>query len=231
MNIALIMMLAGGLIFVLGFGFWLAGRNPSVSGRENQEREHSHTATADTMHKLIDLVHGLVHKGGTAEYDVNKENGNKFENYVVDKFHEQSRFFEITRWASDKITEKGNYATSNTDPDLEVTFSLRDRKYQFAVECKWRRGFLQDSIEFRMWQIANYKRYQDRKKQETFLILGVGEPADNPEHIFIIPVADITKSKFTKPDLTKYYQGARKRGEKYSFFYDAKEKTLNIRGY
>jgi hypothetical protein len=117
------------------------------------------------------------------------EKGAEFEKYVVARFNQQ--FFKLINWRSDKF-HNGVYALSNMDPDLHYRFQCKSTALEFAVECKWRKGFFDGEIFWaKDYQIANYFSYQQKRKIPVYIIIGVGGIPSAPREVFIIPLKEI----------------------------------------
>jgi len=90
----------------------------------------------------------------------NRKKGNDFEKFVVQKF--DRKYFALQEWRSDKYVN-GIYAASNQLPDLEINFRKGNINDSFAVECKWRKGYYDNSIKWaEYYQLSNYKNYAKR---------------------------------------------------------------------
>jgi len=152
--------------------------------------------------------------------DSSKEKGTKFEKYILHKFNLQ--FCKVKEWRGDKFAN-GIYAESTKYPDIEVEFSLRDTKTIFAVECKWRKGYFQDGIQWaREEQIFIYKRYSEENNIPVFVVIGVGKNPENPEDVFVIPLDNLTEPFLTLDFLAKY----RRLDKNKYFFFDLEKCVL-----
>jgi len=141
----------------------------------------------------------------------NRINGTKFEEYVMAKFRNPN--FLLT-------DNRERY------PDFVVDFSENGETHRFAVECKWRGKFQTDgNIEFCSGtELKNYKRYETKSKRQTFIVLGVQRPADNPEQVYVIPVHDVSANMIHVKHLRDY--GQNKHGD---FSYDVNaDPPLNL---
>jgi hypothetical protein len=131
-----------------------------------------------------------------------KEKGNEFEKFVVQKFNK--KYFRILEWAGDKYVN-GIYAETTTQPDLRIKFTLHDIEKEFAVECKYRSYFFKGGIDWaKDNQRTNYQNYSESKGIVTFVVIGVGGRADNPEELFIVPLQDLKSDFISHEDLRKY---------------------------
>ena len=131
-------------------------------------------------------------------------------------------FCKVKEWRGDKFTD-GIYAESTKYPDIEIEFSLKDTKKLFAVECKWRKGYFQDGIQWaRKEQIFIYKRYSEENNIPVFVVIGVGRYPDNPEDVFVIPLDDLTEPFLTLDFLSKY----RRLDKNKYFFFDLEKSVL-----
>ncbi len=145
--------------------------------------------------------------------DSSKEKGTKFEKYILHKFN--LKYCRVKEWRGDKFAN-GIYAESTKYPDIEIEFSLKDTKKLFAVECKWRKGYFQDGIQWaRKEQIFIYKRYSEENNIPVFVVIGVGRYPDNPKDVFVIPLDDLIEPFLTLDFLAQY---KRLDKDKYFFF-------------
>jgi len=149
-----------------------------------------------------------------------KEKGTRFEKYILHKFN--LKYHKIKEWRGDKFAN-GIYAESTKNPDIEVEFSLRDTKRIFAVECKWRRIYSRNGIQWaRKEQIYNYKRYSEENNIPVFAAIGVGENPENPKDVFVIPLDDLIEPFLTLDFLEKY----RRLDKNKYFFFDPEKSVL-----
>src|SRR4051812_21465078 len=84
------------------------------------------------------------------------EKGRLFEQYVIELFNQDN--FKLTNYRkSEKFI--GNVSLQDcNNPDLELIFD-RNKKYPFAVECKWREKFHEGKITWaKDHQIYFYKK-------------------------------------------------------------------------
>lgn len=137
-------------------------------------------------------------------FDDNKAKGDAFERFVVKNF--DPRYFTLQEWRSDKYVD-GIYPVSNHFPDLEVIFDFKSKgiHQQFAIECKWRKGYFKNSIEWaRDYQIKNYREYADTIKIPVFVVIGVAGEPENPQELFIVPLQKMENGFISKNELMKY---------------------------
>jgi hypothetical protein len=131
-----------------------------------------------------------------------KQKGNEFEKFVVQKFNK--KYFKIMEWAGDKYVN-GIYAETTTQPDLRIKFTLHNLEKEFAVECKYRSYYFKDGIDWaKDTQRSNYQNYSEDKGIITFVAIGVGGTADNPEELFIVPLQELKSDFISKSDLMPF---------------------------
>src|SRR5690606_33539509 len=100
-------------------------------------------------------------------------------------------------WRSDKI-HADRYALSSMNPDFEFRFKGK-RIVEFAVECKWRKNFYNNGVEWaKDYQLKNYKTFEQQSKKKVFIVLGVGGEPSNPENVYIIPLKSIRNNRLTQ---------------------------------
>ena len=213
----------GGLIFAIGL-FWSICKkmNKAPVSVAMKRTDASTEATATTA------PDNKKHETKVAESktndDVSYQKGEEFEKYVVDIFAKREKHFEHVGWSSDKMSSTGNRAADATHPDLKYLLNTASGKYHFAVECKYRDGLFGGKIKIaEPYQLKNYKDYERRTKQATFIVLGTGGKPTNPENIFIIPVRDLTTTQLSEEQLKDYRQQY-----KSNFFFDTREKSLRL---
>jgi hypothetical protein len=150
-----------------------------------------------------------------------KQKGNEFEKFVVQKFNK--KYFKIIEWAGDKYVN-GIYAETTTQPDLRIKFTLHDLEKEFAVECKYRSYYFKDGIDWaKDNQRNNYQNYSEAKGIITFVAIGVGGTADNPEELFIVPLQELKSDFISKSDLMPFKKTDLQQNK---FFFDPKSGVL-----
>ena len=138
------------------------------------------------------------------DFDENKAKGDAFEKYVVKNF--DTHYFTLQEWRSDKYVD-GIYAVSNHFPDLEVAFTFRKKNISetFAIECKWRKSYYRNGIEWAQdYQIKNYKEYADKLSIPVYVVIGVGGEPEKPNELFIVPLAEMNSNTISKSELRNY---------------------------
>lgn len=158
-----------------------------------------------------------------AEKDNYKEfraKGLEFEKYVVSHF--SKKYFTLKEWRGDKESD-GVYATSNTYPDMEYTFTLHGQSFDFAVECKWRSRFnAQDRLDWSYKdQLERYRQFAQEKGFPVFVVLGVGGTPDHPAHVYVVPLASIRHTELHRNWLENYRHKVTG-----NFFYDIPTQSL-----
>jgi hypothetical protein len=122
----------------------------------------------------------------TKARNLNKEKGDAFEKYVYSRFN--AKMVSLVAWAGDKYMD-GVYDKNTQQPDLQLALEYKGKSYPFAIECKWRSTFKKGAI---MWakpeQIARYQNFEAETQQPTFVAIGVGGKAQQPENLFILPL-------------------------------------------
>ncbi|WP_209332510.1 hypothetical protein [Lunatimonas salinarum] len=152
--------------------------------------------------------------------DVNAKAGYDFEKFVVRKF--DKTYFDIRNWAGDKFVE-GRYADTTTQPDIQLSLTLRGDSYPFAVECKWRSEPTGDFVRFANdGQLERYKAFAKQENYPVFIVLGIGGKPADPAELYILPVHKLNKPVLHKAGLAKY-----RRKVDSDFFFKPDSKTLN----
>jgi hypothetical protein len=159
-------------------------------------------------------------KRATAPQDqLPDEKGGRFERWVVKKFSRE--YFSIKEWRGDKY-EDGFYAESSLNPDFEIEFHLGKLRETFAVECKWRKGFVQGRKRGLEWaterQIQNYQNYAQAKGIPVFVIIGVGGEPDDPDEIYLVKLEYLKLPYVTAEYLARFLR----KNKGMDFYYDNK---------
>lgn len=130
--------------------------------------------------------------------------GHEFEKYIADKFNK--KYFQMITTRSDKKFENHTPAT-NSDPDFEFLYKGPPRPVNFAIECKWRSNYFNNTIELaKPHQFENYRNYQFRTGYPVFIIVGIGGLPSQPNDIYIVPLQEMDECVFTKEKLNRYYR-------------------------
>jgi hypothetical protein len=148
------------------------------------------------------------------------EKGRLFEQYVIELFNQDN--FKLTNYRkSEKFI--GNVSLQDcNNPDLELIFD-RNKKYPFAVECKWREKFHEGKITWaKDHQIYFYKKFENQCRIPVFIVIGIGGEPSKPEKLFVTPLRNIEMySEVYEADLIPY-----KRKPTSKFFYDTVQLML-----
>lgn len=134
--------------------------------------------------------------------DYAKKSGDDFEKYVVQKF--KKKYFTVKEWAGDKYVE-GVFAETTQNPDLLMELTAYGKQHLLSVECKWRKEFKNDFIQFaKEDQLKRYKKYEEDKGIPVFIALGVGGTASKPDELFVIPLRELKKEFVNKYQIARY---------------------------
>ncbi len=184
-------------------------------GTEPSEKETKTTDSTSSEQAL-----GTEKTLKNTDFKESEEKGRKFEEYVVLKLNK--KYFSVKEWRSDKYV-KGVYAESNVYPDMEIAFSHKDIQEMFAIECKWRKSFYKNGLEWaNEKQLETYQKFQKDKNMPVFIALGVGGESDAPEKLFIVPLS-VIQGTFLSVEVLKPYQ---KLPLDKNLFFDTKDKIL-----
>lgn len=171
---------------------------------------------------ILDAENRIASLGTDSETEVidyNKKNGDDFEKFVVQKF--DKKYFTIKEWAGDKYV-KGNYAKTTSQPDLLLEFKLREKSSELSIECKWRKNYYKNGVEFaKKEQLERYKEFQKEKNIPVFIAIGVGGKGNSPEQLYIIPLQEITTNFLSMNELKKYEKKMDS-----NFFFDSETNQL-----
>ena len=244
-TMGIFLMVFGAIIFVSGIWIYQNGKREHTSDHiNNQINTLIDTVIADGVispneTKLIeDTVTGLgldstiILKEANeklkdskiaAETELinqNAKNGMDFEKYIVKRF--DKRFVKVKEWAGDKFVD-GIYSKTNENPDLVLELKLGDKKYEFAVECKFRSQYFKGGVEFAVeQQIRNYKQFEKERGIPVFVLIGIGGTGANPDKVFIKPLRFIDSNFLSSKELEK----SEKRNKDANFYYDVEKELL-----
>jgi hypothetical protein len=92
-------------------------------------------------------------------------------------------------------------------PDMEYLFKSGYAEGKFAVECKWRSSFIAGEIQWaKDYQLDNYRKFSAERNMNVFIMLGVGGAPGNPQHLYIIPLNEISSLFLSQSQMQKYYR-------------------------
>lgn len=164
---------------------------------------------------INDMEQKLKNSGIEAEtelIDVSKKKGDDFEKYIVQKF--DKKHFRIKEWAGDKYIN-GQYAETTLQPDIVFECERNGRFVSFAVECKWRKKVYKGAIDFSYpEQLERYRKFEREKKIPVFVAIGQGGKSSDPDHLYIVPLKNITSTSLSLDFLTPY---EKEKTKKFSF--------------
>lgn len=153
--------------------------------------------------------------------------GDDFEDFVAAKIA-GNPFLSLKHRRSDKIAlEQRISAESGKYPDFDVVFKLQydneTTEQAFAVECKWRRNFLNGSLQIDSWQIDNYRSYAEKGQMNVYLIIGYGGEASKPDKLYLIPLTEITDGNLSADFLQRFEHKADE-----TFYYTPEKRELKL---
>lgn len=171
---------------------------------------------------IIDVENRISNLDTDSETEVinyNKKNGDDFEKFVVQKF--DKKYFSIKEWAGDKYV-KGHYAKTTSQPDVLLEFKLREKRSELSVECKWRKSYYKNGVEFaKKEQVERYKEFQKERNIPVFIAIGIGGKGTEPEQLYIIPLKEIENNFLSMNELKKYEKKI-----DMNFFFDSETNEL-----
>lgn len=148
------------------------------------------------------------------------EKGRLFEEFIIKLFNE--RHFKLAKWRKAAKSIDRSFLNDSSNPDLELIFT-GSRKYHFAVECKWRKEFVEGKISWATdYQICSYDCFENCRRMPVFIAIGIGGDPWNPEKLFVTPLCNINMyTEVYESDLIPY-----KRKPTNRFFYDTVQLRL-----
>lgn len=119
--------------------------------------------------------------------------GDLFEQYVYRRFFKENFTVVCSTPSKDDLDGMGSEACRN--PDYQ--FRCKQTKEPFWVECKYRSDTFEDgTIQWcEKWQLKRYKEIREETGIRTYIIIGLGGSASNPERIFCL---DLDTTKYNK---------------------------------
>jgi hypothetical protein len=126
--------------------------------------------------------------------------GEKFENYT-------ESFFPDTHYIL--LEKTPNFEASNKrfiEASLKPDFKFRDRRTNndFYVESKFRSGLFKGKLEW-CKNIDQLKRYQQYDCEfPVFILIGLRGKPSRPDHVFLIPLAEIKYTGLYPSAFEKY---------------------------
>ena len=117
--------------------------------------------------------------------------GQRFEQFIIKLFNDH--FFHLKKWRASENFIGSSLPIDHWYPDLEMELVFtREKKYRFAVECKWRKEFRDGKIDWASNdQICTYRKFQDQVRIPVFVAIGIGGEPDSPEKLFLTPLNSI----------------------------------------
>jgi len=192
-----------------------------ISGLKAKARELG-LNYSDFSVKIDEQILSKQNKRETKILDQDKEKGDDFEKYIVQKVSE--KYFMVLEWAGDKYVN-GIYAKTTTQPDLKMRFKLKDIEVDFAVECKYRSNFPENGV---VWcsenQFKNYRDFANEMKMPVFLALGIAGSASQPEELFLVPLDEVETVLLSRSFLKNYKKWNFKDND---LFFNPQENRLN----
>lgn len=156
----------------------------------------------------------------TNEIEAESNPGLTFEKYVFQLLN--PKFFRLDHWAGDKFIA-GRYASTDLDPDIQVTANTTEGRFPLAIECKWRTKWDGDYIWFAEdKQLRRYQQFSKETGKPTFIILGLGGKPDSPKEVYLIPVHAFKRGTQHRASLAHF----RKPNPEVGFFFDAESGVI-----
>lgn len=136
---------------------------------------------------------------GLSQKEQNLEKGRLFEEYMLGRVMGLSGTTLVGRNAD--YSKNGVHAEENSQPDLR----FRKEGKPFAVECKWRRDFFKDRLDWAGdFQIRNYNDFQRDQKMPVFIARGVGGTPEAPRELYLVSLARLKYGTATRAYLQPF---------------------------
>jgi hypothetical protein len=225
----IIIMGIGSVVFAAGLVVFTSAKRPETAVEKQKRMDHvvelaiadgvltknelakikelAEESGMDAANVIQDAEQKMAERGIESETElVNyaKKSGDDFEKYVVQNF--SKKYYKLKEWAGDKYV-KGVYAETTQNPDLLMELTTQPESHLFSVECKWRKEFHNDFIQFaKEAQLKRYKKYEKDNGIPVFIALGVGGTPSKPAQLFVIPLRYLKKINVHKDQLEGYQQ-------------------------
>lgn len=152
---------------------------------------------------IIDIAVGVGMLYVTWQTTDSYQKGAAFEKYVANLFPAQN--YNIKTRTHDSSKFLGRYVETDVDPDFVFVDKKTNR--QFAVECKWRKGWMKhitlgSVLSWDTWKGARYTSYGAKNKMPVFVAFGIGGTPDKPAETYFLK-ADQLQYRFLKQDFIK----------------------------
>lgn len=117
--------------------------------------------------------------------------GDEFESYVRNYLFPKNKY-DLLQKTHDYSSNRNDFIDNTKEPDFKFR-SIRIGK-EFFVEAKFRSDFYRGAIEW--CKPYQFKRYRDiDKKIPVYIVIGIGNSPQTPEHIFFAPLKNLKYSK------------------------------------
>lgn len=143
------------------------------------------------------LIFGLDLKDSNLD---NLAKGRLFEVYGAKYWHKHN-CLSILDWTPDKGFHHDIDVRSNGNPDFLIEIDLIPKKRLIAVEAKYRNGhFFLNPDETgarpfcafeKRYKIERYRKYAIEKGCPVYILIGIGNTADDPEELYLVPISRV----------------------------------------
>lgn len=172
-----------------------------------------------TIKDIENSISKLDPESKTQAIDNNQRKGYNFEKFIVRKFNK--KFFTVKEWAGNK-DENEICAETTLQPDILVEFEFKQKTYKFAVECKWRRYYSNNVVEFATQEeMERFKQFQKDKNIPVFIAIGIGGKGISPKQLYVVPLQKIINHFIHIKELKKYEMKINS-----NFFFDVENNIL-----
>ena len=150
-------------------------------------------------HKTVNTAPIPVSEKKTPKEPNNKEKGDAFEDFVIQKLGAIPHF-KFTGKNSD-YHKNGISASENQEPDLKFMHNGNP----IALECKWRNAFVNGKIEWaKDYQVENYQRFEEKQKSLVFIAIGIGGEPAKPKEFYMVPLYRLTRTFAARDYILEY---------------------------
>lgn len=136
----------------------------------------------------------------------NERKGQQFEDYIISRFSpaNYSLVEKVNDYSSrHHTTERSKYA--------DLVFRKKDTNEEFAVECKYRSGWLDSQgKKVILWvdqkKIDDYNQFSNDRGIDVIVVFGVGGTPSQPEEVYALPLRLLQKPLPQNQDFLRKYR-------------------------
>lgn len=174
-TMSILLIILGSILLICGF-FGICSKKSSL------DNDH-----------LADLPLDSLHSMNEDTLSESEQKGQQFEDYIISRFSPSD--YTLVEKVNDYTsrhhsTERSKYA--------DLVFRKKDTGEEFAVECKYRSGWIDSNGKpALLWvnqrKIDDYNRFSDERDIDVIIVFGVGGLPASPDEVFSLPLRVLQK--------------------------------------